>query len=67
MVRIPTCVIYACHVVYDDGRVYQNHLLVAQCKTFSAAKGWATKAHKKQLAERTAEHHRRVQAIHAGG
>lgn len=67
MVRIPQSILHACHVVYDDGRVYLNHHLVAHCKTFSAAKAWATRANKKHLAERTAEHHQRVQAIVAGG
>ena len=67
MVQIPQGILHACHVVYDDGRVYRNNLLVAHCATFSAAKAWATRAHKKYLAERAAEHHRRVQAIFAGG
>lgn len=57
------CVNYRGHVVYDDGRLYQNHELIGQYASEAAAKGVATRRHKRQTAERAGEHHKRICAI----
>lgn len=60
---LATATLYACHVVYSDGRLYQNHYLIGQYATEAAAKAQATRRHKAQRAERAAEHHQRIIAI----
>lgn len=63
MVQIARCITYAGHTVYEDGRVYRHHELLKTCKTFAAAKAWATRAMWKERAASAAEHHQRVNKI----
>lgn len=61
--NIAHCVNYRGHVVYDDGRLYQNHELIGQYATPAAAKAAATRRQKRQNAEHATEHHKRIGAI----
>lgn len=63
--NIAHCVNYRGHVVYTDGRLYQNHELIGQYATPAAAKAAATRRHKRQIAEGDSEHHKRINAIWA--
>jgi hypothetical protein len=44
---IPSCFNYKGHVIYTDGRVYENYVLLGQYKTIAAAKAQATRNHKR--------------------
>lgn len=57
---IAQCINYAGHVVYTDGRIYQHYELLKTCATFGAAKAWATRNRRKQLADWAAEHHKAI-------
>lgn len=61
--RIAQSITHRGHVVYDDGRLYQNGELVGTYASTAAAKAAATKRHKAQRAERAAVHHAAVNRI----
>ncbi len=61
--QIAQAINYKGHVIYTDGRVYKHYELIAECKTLAAAKRIATIERKKELNQRSNDHHNFIQSM----